>query len=323
MDMQNVRLQDETSGASAEVLVGFGFNCHRFDVVQNGQPVPLLWSAPNFASGEERASGSGIPILFPFPGRIGNAEFEFEGRRYGLSEAAAPRDPLGNAIHGFVLNRPWRLIEQDKQRVVGEFQATVDAPQLLEVWPADFRLRMAYELQGTTLGCDIQVDNPSDRLLPFGFGTHPYFRLPLHAGGQAETCRITVPAESVWPLDAMLPTGRKQEVDAARDLRQGKPFAQTQLDDVLADLAASGGRVVARIDDPSDSSSLEITFDDSFRACVVYNPPHREAICIEPYSCVPDPFALARRGVDAGLHVLSPGDTWQARIEMRWRGTSG
>jgi len=45
---------------------------------------------------------------------------------------------------------------------------------------------------------------------------------------------------------------------------------------------------------------------------VVYNPPHREAFCIEPYTCVPDPFALEARG----LRVLAPGEQFQARIDI-------
>ena len=56
----------------------------------------------------------------PFAGRIGGAAYEFRGRRFELE----PNDGLGNAIHGFVYNRPWRVVEQSALRVVGEFQAS-------------------------------------------------------------------------------------------------------------------------------------------------------------------------------------------------------
>ena len=50
---------------------------------------------------------------------------------------------------------------------------------------------------------------------------------------------------------------------------------------------------------------------------MVYNPPHRQAICIEPYTCLPNPFELERQGIDTGLSVLPPGKSVRARIEIR------
>ena len=60
-----------------------------------------------------------------------------------------------------------------------------------------------------------------------------------------------------------------------------------------------------------------MTFDDQFTACVVFNPPHREAVCIEPYTTVPDAFTLAERGIDPHLLTLAPGKSFRTRIEIR------
>ena len=51
-------------------------------------------------------------------------------------------------------------------------------------------------------------ENPDTGPLPFGFGTHPYFRVPLGGTSGAE-CRVTVPVEDQWELEGLLPTGRK------------------------------------------------------------------------------------------------------------------
>jgi aldose 1-epimerase len=59
-----------------------------------------------------------------------------------------------------------------------------------------------------------------------------------------------------------------------------------------------------------------MTFGPEFPACVVYNPPHREAICIEPYTAVPDAFALESRGIAAGLRVLKPGESFKGQIDI-------
>ena len=74
---------------------------------------------------------------------------------------------------------------------------------------------------------------------------------------------------------------------------------------------------VCRLLDPMNNRRLPIVFDESFSQCVVFNPPHREAICIEPYTAVPDAFSLAERGIKTGLRILKPGEAFQTRIEMR------
>jgi aldose 1-epimerase len=111
-----------------------------------------------------RPSGSGTQLLVPFPGRIGGATFSFKGCDYQLE----PGDAFGNAIHGFVYNRPWRVIERSDARVVGEFQAAVDDPSILECWPADFRIRVSYEVRGQELISEVRYDNRGDEPLPCG-----------------------------------------------------------------------------------------------------------------------------------------------------------
>jgi aldose 1-epimerase len=71
------------------------------------------------------------------------------------------------------------------------------------------------------------------------------------------------------------------------------------------------------LEDPGSGRRLTQTFPESFRHVVVYTAPHLEAIALEPYSCIPNPFALEEQGIDTGLRVLSPGEVWPARIELR------
>ncbi|MBX3414209.1 MAG: aldose 1-epimerase [Pirellulales bacterium] len=310
MAMERVELVDEASGSRAEVLVGRGFNCYRFIPQVDGREVDVLWSVPGFEKGEGRGSGSGIPLLFPFPGRIGGAKYEFGGKTYQLEANHGT-----TAIHGFVLERPWQLVEQTASRAKATFHAQLADPKLLELWPADFKISVTYQVQGRRLASTIEIENPDQQPLPFGFGTHPYFRVPLGEEGDAARCKITVPAASYWELADMLPTGRKLPVDDSRALAGGKAFAETKLDDVLDDLQfGKDGMALTRIEDTGSGRSMRMSFDRGFRACVVYNPPHREAICIEPYTCVPDPFVLSERGLDVGLRVLGPGERFVGEI---------
>jgi aldose 1-epimerase len=45
-------------------------------------------------------------------------------------------------------------------------------------------------------------------------------------------------------------------------------------------------------------------------------PPHREAVCLEPYTCTTDAANLQPRGIDAGWLTLEPGQRWSAVFEM-------
>ncbi|MGH7134245.1 MAG: aldose 1-epimerase [Pirellulales bacterium] len=313
MQLEPVTLTDSATGATAQILSGFGFNCYRFRPVIGGEAVEVLWSEPEFASGEAKPSHSGIPILFPFPGRLRGSFLPYEGRTYPLGSD----DGRGNAIHGFVLNRPWRIVEMLPQRATGEFHASIDEPGLVKRWPADFRLRVTYELKGNSLSCQIEVENPGATRLPLGLGLHPYFRLPLGAAGNADDCRVTVPAAEYWELRNMLPTGRRLPAAERGNLAGTMRFADMRLDDVFTALTAADGAVRTTIEDPSSGRTLELTFDAAFRECVVYNPPHREAVCIEPYTCVPDAYELQATGIDAGLRHLAPGETFRTWFEIR------
>lgn len=310
-----VTLYDQASGATAKVHVGFGFNCYELQLAAGDALQSILWSVPGFESGAERPSRSGIPLLFPFPGRIAGGEFTWEGQSYSIP----PTDDRGNAIHGFVLNRPWRVIERSAKRVVGEFQGSVDAPELADRWPADYAIRATYELEASRLVMRYEFWNPDRRSLPCGFGSHPYFRLPI-GGANAAECTIALPVAAEWELVELLPTGARRPVPDLPATQAGRPFQQLHLDNVFTQLVFDAAdQATAVIRDPQSGRELRVAWDRAFRECVVYTPPHREAICIEPYTCVPGAVQLAGRIDDTGLRVLAPGERFAGVVEFELR----
>ena len=306
-----VAITDEASGASAQILVSLGFNCFSWRPVLEEGPREMFWAHPAFAAGDERPSGSGVPLLFPFPGRIAGAKYSFGGREYQLE----PGDAFGNAIHGFVHTRPWRVVEQSENRVVGDFQASRDDASILERWPADFRIRVSYEVRGLELISDIRYDNVGSGPLPCGFATHTYFRLPLIDSSDAEETIVSVPAHRYWELVDMIPTGKRSDVPAEQALDQQRPLGKRAYDTSFTDLSCNeAGIVRTELADPKSGRRLVQSFDKSFTQCVVYTPPHREAICMEPYTCVPNAIQLQASGVETGLQILQPGESFATTI---------
>jgi aldose 1-epimerase len=313
MNKQLVELTDADSGARARVLIGQGFNCFSWQpVLEDGQR-EMLWAEAEFNRGDKRPSGSGIPLLFPFPGRISAAKYHFNGRDYVLE----PGDAFGNAIHGFVFNRPWRVVDQTESRILGEFQAAVDDPKILERWPADFRIRVSYEVRGRELLSGIHYENTGEGPLPCGFATHAYFRLPLTEGSAASDTVVTARVHKFWELDRMNPTGQIQSVQAEKQLAAGLRLNDHQFDTVFTDLRPdTDGLLRTKLTDPTNGRTVTQIFDTSFTQCVVYTPPHREAICLEPYTCVPDAIRLTAEGHETGLQILQPGESRQTTIRL-------
>jgi len=308
-----VSITDPASGAGARILVSLGFNCFSWRPMLPDGPREMLWAHPDFASGNEKPSGGGIPLLFPFPGRIGNARFTFRGREYFLE----PADGSPNAIHGFVYNRPWRVIEHSVNRVSGEFHASRDDRAVLTRWPGDFRIRVSYTIEGAKINTQIECENTGAGSLPYGLGTHAYFRLPLSDGADPEMTKVTVPATKVWEARDQLPTGKLLPAEGNFDLSSAQPLAGRRFDTYLTDLQPSKSGIVETIlADPGSGRKLVQTFTHDFTQCVVYTPVHREAICLEPYTCVPDPFRLAEEGHETGLRILPPGERFITTIEF-------
>jgi aldose 1-epimerase len=300
-------LHDDTTGASASILPSYGFNLFDLRLPAAGEVRPMIVAADDFAEDPRGGAGQGTPILFPYPNRIGGAAFNFQGRNYQLPINNGP-----NSIHGFAVDAPWDVTEHkadaDAAYIVGRYQISRNSPQRLTNWPADAALQVRYALAGRRLTMTITVSNPTASDLPYGFGIHPYFRLPFPPGGDLEQTRVILPASRFWVLKEFLPTGEIRPVDARLDFRAGQPLGGLKLDDVLTDLSFAGDRGVCRLVDLDKNAEFQLGFDRSFRELVVYTPPNRPGvISLEPYTQTTDAINLRARGVAGGLRILGHG----------------
>ncbi len=254
---------------------------------------------------------SGIPILFPWPGRIAQGRFTFGGREYRMPINEPER---GNAIHGLVYNRCFRVKRRGPYHFTAELDSASD-PELTRIWPYPFVLEIDYEVGGG-LRMGARVTNTGTASMPFGFGAHPYLHAPLGGREGRGSTAVTVSADRRWELDAgLIPTGRCEPVAGGYDLRSPVSLDGKTFDDVFvrADLQRPGARFI----DPTMRIAVELLPSPAFRDIVVYAPPARDVIALEPYTCAPDAFNLATRGVDAGMMELAPGARFEAAFEIK------
>ena len=310
--MSAITITDHLSGSTARIAPEFGFNCFEFHAVVDGKTLDVLDSIPGFETGGQKASGSGIPILFPFPNRIRGGRFTWEGREYVIPGT----DKWGNAIHGLCMDRPWRIVRQSDDFVTGQFQLSVDAPDRRSLWPSDFVIEVDYELVRSRLRARFRICNPGNQKLPWGLGTHPYFKLPLGENSQVHDCLIEVPAGKLWELVDCLPTGKTIDVNEENDLRDGAYISTLKLDDVYTGIEIDGPQFDCLIVDERSGRQVTLTCPPIFREIVVFTPPSRPAVCIEPYTCPTDAINLREKGLETGWRVLNPGQEFHTWIDL-------
>lgn len=304
-----VTLADDAVGTEAVLVPALGFACVAFRVKTASGSWPVLAEPPDAESLAVRTSRYGIPIMYPWPNRIRDGKFTFEGKAYEVP--LAPNGP--HAIHGVTRARPWTVT----QAATDENGAFCRASIVIgtdpdDVWPFPSQISIEYRLNGRALAVVAEAANLGEAAMPMGFGTHPWFGMPLGEGGSKETLEVRAPARAFWELDETLcTTGVVKPVSEGFDAQEWHAIGDTFIDDVYTDLPLVDGWFTAEIRDPASGRRVAVRSDATFREHVVFAPRHGQAVCLEPYTCSTDAFNLDNRGLDAGTIVLEAGGTWR------------
>jgi aldose 1-epimerase len=257
---------------------------------------------------DEIAPACAGQILAPWPNRIRDGQFTFDGQHHQLALTEPERN---TAIHGLVNWSRWHLVERTADAVTLEF----DLPAQVG-YPWSLLLRNRWSLGADGLRADHEVTNTSDRNAPFGFSVHPYFQLTATA---VEDIQLRVPARTRVLADGrLLPIGAVKIAGSEYDYSEPRRIGEAVLDTTFGDLGydADGGSSVT-LAAPS-GQSISVWADGAFRWWQVFTGDtlggvrHRRSVAIEPMTCPPDAF---RSGRD--LIVLRPGETWRASWGVR------
>lgn len=282
--MDTLLLRRRGSAARALLVVGRGCACASAVLESPQGPRDVLWAPDDFLTASGRPSAGGIPILCPYPGRLASTTMIFRGRSFELPAG----DQFGRPIHGLVHDRPWRVVDRADERVVARFRLSEDAPDALDRWPADFTLTATWTLREDRL--DLHLDLLAHGAMPAALGLHPYHPIPVLPGGSAGRCAIEVPATRWQPQERLLPVGPTEPADA----RPGVTFpGRVVLEGLVLDDPFTGfepapsGRIVASVVEEGAGAVIRAEWDPVYGACVLFTPPHRRAVCIEPSTVLP------------------------------------
>lgn len=299
----------EAQGERATFLPEFGFHCLSYKV----SSLDVVAGPVDIGDLRTHPFRSGIPILFPFPGRIADGRFSYRSHDHQLTINEPER---GNAIHGLVYDCAFTVTRRGPFYVRAEFDSS-QCPHLRLAWPWPFMFAVDYEV-GNGLRCKISVTNTGDSPMPMALGVHPYFHAPLNGLGLRDAMQIQAGAQRYWRLGPrMLPTGEISTARGRLDLGKPTALAGNSYDDVMLVSRSAQEAPIARLIDPAMRIAVELHADAAFRELVVYAPAGREVVAFEPYTAAPDCFNLAARGIDAGMIELEPGARFEASFEIR------
>jgi aldose 1-epimerase len=304
------------NGAKATILP-WGANLIQLALPVGSQNdvVEILSAPENFNALRENPTRYGCPVLYPFPSRISAGKFNFAGQNYQVDTYQD-----GNARHGFVQNQLFVAAGSGSGPDGAWVQFVFDGntADIQRQFPFPFEFSITYRLVGSELVVDVAGRNTGGKLMPMGFGWHPYFNMPLRAGGDRMHCQLQVPTATYWELARdLVPTGKRLPVSGRLDLRSGLVVGETMYDDILSGVEYDENHWShASLIDQVAKIKATISAGPSFREWVIYTPPQRDAICLEPYTCAGNAFNLHAAGVDAGVIVLAPGESWTDTMKL-------
>jgi aldose 1-epimerase len=255
-----------------------------------------------YAEDEMCSVARGAPLL-PWPNRLKDGQYEFDGLAY---QTALTEPSRRNAIHGLTRWVNWSAREHEADRVTMTLRLH---PQ--DGYPFTLGLAIEYRLSDRGLSVRTTATNAGTKRLPYGAGQHPYLTVGTE---RIDEALLRVPAlQRLEVDDRQIPTGRTIPVQGTPfDFLELRRIGPTKLDTAFANLIVDAdGLTRLEMRTPTGSSRLTLWMDETFRFVMVFTGDtipqtdrRRRGLGLEPMTCAPNAF----RSGD-GLTVLEPGQS--------------
>ncbi|MCC5930186.1 MAG: aldose 1-epimerase [Cyclobacteriaceae bacterium] len=241
-------------------------------------------------------------FLFPFPNRIKDGKYQFRGRQYYFDCNEKERN---NAIHGIVYNMPFQIIREKTDAERLEVSLLLEYNGNHSGYPFPFSMQVNYSLHSLEgLEVEILVKNSGSEVMPVGFGWHPYYvlksdlsdfelNLPkcnvFHSDDRMIPENLSVPYQKFETFEAI----GNYSVDACFKIQDETPRPRIGIYDPALNLTLSLWQ---------ENGEQELNY------FVLYTPPSRRSIAVEPMSCCTNAYNSGE-----GLKILAAGDqlTWR------------
>jgi aldose 1-epimerase len=237
-------------------------------------------------------------VLLPFPNRLQDGSYEFEGRRHQLPINVVEEQV---AIHGLVRWVAWTIGERRPNRVVMEH---LIHPR--PGYPFSLAVGIEYLLSDDGLRVRTTATNVGAGPCPYGCGAHPYLTVGT---ATVDSVILSAPSRTVLQSDERgIPVSASSVDGTEYDFRRPRAIATTKLDHAFTDLERDDdGLVRVELRGADGGSGLALWVDESYPYLMLFTGDvlpdvDRRSLAVEPMTCPPNAF---RTGQD--LIRLEPG----------------
>lgn len=250
----------------------------------------VLWT---FAEDEAPRSSMGRQLI-PWPNRIRDGKYSFDGVDYQLPITEVPRH---NASHGLGVGLPWSVVSQSDDAIT---QRATIYPQA--GWPHVLTVEITHQLSDDGVAVTVNALNDGPTALPYGYGVHPYFAVPEGV----ESAKLRTPFTRRLLVDDRLLPSDLVLAEGEYDLTVG-----VTIGDLFLDTAFTGASGAWEVELTTAASTVTVWADDTLPWCQLFIPGSRDAVAVEPMTCGPNAFNPGPTHDE--LIVLQPGETHSAR----------
>lgn len=253
---------------------------------------------------EEMCSSGRGQVLIPWPNRIEDGRYEFDGETHQLPLDEPERL---NAIHGLVRWQAWTASGQEPGRVLME--------HLLHPrpgYPFSLALSIEYTLSDEGLGVTTTATNVGADACPYGAGAHPYLTLGTPT---VDSLVVRAPARTMLRSDDRgLPVGEEAVDGTEFDFRQPRLLGKTKLDHALTNLERDeNGIARVELTDADSGAGLTLWADEAYPYLQLFTGDPlpdvaRRSIAVEPMTCPPNAFRTGKSVIR-----LEPGESFTSR----------
>lgn len=237
--------------------------------------------------------------LSPFAGRIREGKFPFNSVAHQLIKNYPEEN---NACHGFIYDRKFGVIEKTIDENFAACTLEYHYPGNLPGYPFAYVIQLTYHLSQDGLTCATIIKNNSSKQMPLSDGWHFYFDL----GTAIDNLKLKTENCELMELDSnMIPTGERKIFG---EFIEGKIIGERKFDSCfkLQCIDKAETRLF------SDGRKLDLTIrqevgEGKYQYLVIYTPPDRKTIAIEPMTSNINSFNNGE-----GLIILNPNETFTA-----------
>lgn len=257
-------------------------------------------------------------VLVPYPNRVEDGQYTFEGTTYQLPIDEVERN---TSLHGFGYRYFWKLESLTESSVELSWRAPA-----IPSYPFDITVFVHYELSDDGLSQSVTVFNNDEKPAPWAFGIHPWLSNGKHNTGDAieednAACHLELHASKhVTVNDRLIPNGTEDVTGTKYDLTTNPSMEGKGFDDAWTGVEYIGDGSTTAVFTRPDGIQVRLSGDNTVNAwqvCTGTGFPEEirpAGVAVEPMTAYANAFRTGKN-----LERVEPGESFSTTVRYSAR----